>query len=179
MISMNVPGIGELSQGECDGWLQSEPVPVPMFGGQLCRIVFDGYEGDARKEEHHAAVANFLAAGPAVLEAASDALYQYYREFEEYWLADGLAPLASAADAWKHVRFGPAAMVSRRSSGDRAVYVSIECECGWEIEHGLEIVLRDGSKVAKLGPCDGHLSNADAYGRPAFEDIVYVSIDMM
>jgi len=49
---------------------------------------------------------------------------------------------------------------------------TIECGCNWEREHGLQIVLREGLSVTKLGPYDGHLTNADS----SLESVVYRSM---
>jgi len=37
------------------------------------------------------------------------------------------------------------------------VYFSIEGNCDWEEEHGLQLVFRDGTEVTKVGQYDGHL----------------------
>ena len=171
---MHVPGLGEVTQDEgFDDWLRSEPVPVPMFGGQPCRIVLEGYADDPDQDAFHAAVANLLAATPAVLRAADEPLFRYYKDFEEYWVGDGHAPIASADELWRHVRLGDEPMVSRRPHGDRGVYVSVECGCDWEEEHGLQLVFKGGLRVTKLGGYDGHLSNADAFADGSLEDVVY------
>lgn len=77
------------------------------------------------------------------------------------------------AGVWKHVHFGSEAMVERRDAAVRTVYVSLECNCDWEVEHGLQIVLRHGNRVCKVEPYDGHLTNADAFNDPALEGVVY------
>jgi hypothetical protein len=50
---------------------------------------------------------------------------------------------------------------------DGRVYLSVECECSWEIEHGLQLVFRDGRAISRIGPYDGHLTgDGDAvYGQ--------------
>jgi hypothetical protein len=70
---------------------------------------------------------------------------------------------------WNHLTVGPEAIVQR----DDRVYVSVECECDWEPEHGLQIVFRDGRTVTKVGPYNGHLTNNSAYGRGDLDDVVY------
>ncbi|WP_420847686.1 DUF6985 domain-containing protein [Natronosporangium hydrolyticum] len=64
-------------------------------------------------------------------------------------------------------------MVSRDPGRDQRVYVSIECECAWEPEHGLQIVFRDGAAVTKVGPYDGHLTNSAAYADDTLDGVVY------
>jgi len=105
-------------------------------------------------------------------------VFQYYEDTKRYFSSDEWVPLSIAApmDVWRHVQFGGEAIVSRRSHGDRRVYISLECNCDWEQEHGLQLVLRDGREITKVGPYDGQLTNADAYGRNDYEGVVYVRV---
>ena len=82
--------------------------------------------------------------------------------------------IVGPADVWNHVKFGDE-VILRRHHGDRAVYVSVSCSCPWEIEHGLQIVFRNGEAITKLGPYDDHLTNDDALPGRGFENVVYVS----
>jgi len=66
-------------------------------------------------------------------------------------------------------------MVSRRAYGDKGIYVSLECNCNWEPEHGLQLVFKNGSTIKKVGPYDGHLANSDAYADDRLENVVYHS----
>ena len=172
-MSVHFPGIGELTRCD-DGWLRSQPVPVRMFGGQLCAFEFDDYKSDDAKDDFHDAVAALLSGGEVVLREADEHLYRYYKDYEVYYLEQGREAVASSANIWNHVQFGKTVSVRRRSSDDTSVYMLIECECDWEPEHGLQIVLKQGAKVTMLGPFEGHLSNADAWGIPALEQVVYV-----
>ena len=170
---MVIPGIGEIVPDRF-GWYRSKAIPVPLFGGQLCHILLENYVADTCKVDFHNAIDNFLAATPSVLLAASESLFRYYKDFEVLCLEEGQQPIESIDDIWNHVQFGNEPIVRRRVHGDRGVYMSIECECTWEPEHGLELVLKNGQMVTKLGQYDGHLSNADAFDNPAFEQVIYV-----
>ncbi|RDH43718.1 hypothetical protein B9G39_09845 [Zooshikella ganghwensis] len=57
--------------------------------------------------------------------------------------------------------------------GDKAIYISLSCECDWEEEHGLLLVFKEGRYINKLGGYDGHLTNSDAYGDKNLEKVVY------
>jgi hypothetical protein len=48
-------------------------------------------------------------------------------------------------DVFDHIQLGNEPVVTRDAHSDLHVYVSLECECGWEPEHGLQIVFRDGN----------------------------------
>ena len=170
---MEVPGLGAVTKDEDLGWYYSRPIAVRMFGGKECRLVLEGYDGDTRKEDFHAAIANFLGGSPSVLREADDALFRYYKDFEEYWKDDGHSPIKTPEELWRHIRLGSEPMVKRRHYGDKGIYISVECGCDWEQEHGLQLVLKNGLKVNKLGGYDGHLTNSDAFDDPALEDVVY------
>jgi Domain of unknown function (DUF6985) len=86
---------------------------------------------------------------------------------------DEYISIASPSDVWTHVQLGKEPIVSRRASGDKAIYVSIECNCEWEPEHGLQLVFRNGNQLVKVGPYDGHLTHADAYADPSLENVIY------
>jgi hypothetical protein len=170
--AMEVPSLGEVTMDEESGWYYSQPLSVPMFGGRQCRIVLEGYGEDERKEDFHVAIANFLSGGPGVLREADEPLYRYYKDFEEWWLDDENEPI-KPADVWHHVRLGSEPMVSRRAHGDKGIYISVECGCDWEEEHGLQLVIKNGLKVNKLGGYDGHLTNSDAFANDSLENVIY------
>jgi hypothetical protein len=131
---MEVRGLGNVTKDDRFGWYYSDPIPVPMFGGKRCRIVLEGYDQDACKDEFHAAIANFLSGTPAVLHAAERDLFRYYEDYKEYWEEEGKPPIKSPGDIWQHVRLGSEPMVTRRPYGDEGIYISVECGCDWEEE---------------------------------------------
>jgi hypothetical protein len=94
---------------------------------------------------------------------------------EDDWKSydDDFKPIESPADVWKCVHLGSQPTVSRRAYGDKGIYISLECGCDWEEEHGLQIVFKNGLKVNKVGPFDGHLTNSDAYDDESLEDVIY------
>jgi Domain of unknown function (DUF6985) len=76
---------------------------------------------------------------------------------------------------WEHVQVGDEPMVTRSAYGDQRVYISFECSRDWEPEHGLQIVFKEGRIVNKVGPYDGHLTNAAAFADDKLENVVYRS----
>ena len=170
---MHVPGLGEVTKDERFDWHYSRPIAVPIFGGKQCCIVLDYYEKDAHKEDFHVAIANFLSRSPAVLREADEPLFRYYKDFEEWWQHDGKPPIKTADELWEHVQLGSKPMITRRQYGDKGIYISVECGCDWEEEHGLQLVLKNGLKVNKLGGYDGHLTNSDAFAIKRLENVIY------
>ncbi len=153
----------------------SEPISVPVLGNKLCRVVLEGYAEDENKGDFHAAIANFLSLDDSVLKAAAPHVFQYYKDCNAHWSLEDeqFLNLTSPDDVWAHVRLGDEPMVSRRSYGHKGIYISLECGCDWEEEHGLQIVFKNGSKINKVGPYDGHLTNSDAYADDSLEDVIY------
>jgi hypothetical protein len=175
---MKVPHLGEIEFDEEMDEYVSTPISVGVLGGKVCRIMLEGYGDDESQEDFHAAVGNFLAASHMALHAAEDHVYRYYLDIKrcmEGELDEDFPDIASAAEVWRHVHFGAEPVVSRRYGGDQSVYVSIECNCDWEVEHGLQIVFKQGREVCKVGPFDGHLTNSDAFADPSLEGVVYRS----
>ncbi|HEU4562804.1 MAG TPA: hypothetical protein VFS20_33550 [Longimicrobium sp.] len=172
---MEIPGLGPVTKDDELGWYYGEPMPVPVLDGEMCRIVIDGYDDDPNPEEFHAAIRNFLSADPRVLEEAEPHIYRYYQDCNAVWEPDDdeYLVIARPSDVWRHIQFGSEPTVTRRPYGDQRVYVSLECECDWEPEHGLQIVFKEGLRVNKVGSYDGHLTNSDAYGDPRLEDVIY------
>jgi hypothetical protein len=170
---MEIPCLGKVTKDKEFGLYYSKPIAVPMFGGKQCQIALEGYDEDERKEDFHAAIANFLASNSAVLREADEPLFRYYKDFEEYWLEEGNLQIKSAEELWQHIELGSKAIVTRRSRGDKGVYITIECGCDWEDEHGLQLVLKNGLKVNKLGGYDGHLTNSDAFADKSLENVIY------
>ena len=176
---MEMPGVGPLIKDAQIGWYVSEPVAAGALRGAVGRIVVDD-EALIADPAAQAAVANFLGADDRALRAATPDVHAYYldtaRDAERPGWGDQLPTIAQPDQVWEHVRFGDDFHVGRE--GDE-VYVSVECECDWEPEHGLELVFRNGQTISKVGPYDGHLTNAAAYGQPELDNVVYVSRDAL
>ena len=177
VTGVRIPGLGAVVEDAELGWYRSGPVSVPVLGGIAGRFVLDGYDDDPAPEEFHTAIHTFLALDRSALEAAAPAVYAYYRDVMDEIQAAGetewYVEIEGPGQVFDHVRLGAEPTVSRDPYGDRRVYVSIECECAWEPEHGLQIVFREGATVTKVGPYDGHLTNSAAYGDPGLDGVVY------
>lgn len=169
---IHVPGLGKCRRGEWSDWLSAEPLPIPLLGERPRHVALEGYDDDPEPGDFHRAIRNLLASSRDVLRAAEGEIFAYYEDIRD--LLDGDTVMVTAAeDIWQYVTLGDEPVISRRSFGDMAVYVSSECACDWEPEHGLQIVLREGNVVTKVGAFDGHLSNADSFDDPLLEGIIY------
>jgi len=131
------------------------------------------------------AAANFRAAGPELLDEATPHLWAYYRkergrssaEEREEWEIPELDEADGADAIWDHVSLELAPMLT--IGGEDAFepapsYLSFEGNVPWEPEHGLQLVFEHGLRLGKLGPCDGHNTNAYAYDDESLLGVVFV-----
>ncbi len=174
-IAMEIRGLGLVERDQRrDYILRSAPIVLPVLMGAELRIQIEDYEDDPSREDFDAAIANFLHAGDDVLKAAQQHVFAYYSDVaSEKQSEPDFVAIADSASVWQYVRFSAEPCFVRRAHGDRGVYVSVSCSCAWEPEHGLQIVFKEGRTVCKVGPFDGHLTNADAYDNDALEDVIY------
>lgn len=163
-VAVAIEGLGELA--ERDGMLLSEPVRVDALG-KAVRFEVDADESDV-SEALVACVGSFLELAPDALDKASEAVFAYYEDTVALVEGEGaVTPVAGAHEVWDHVTWPDEVFVQEF---DGSWWVSAECECTWEPEHGLLVVFRDGSRITRVGPYDGHLTNSSALGDPAVSD---------
>ena len=172
---MHIPGIGPLTKDDRFEWYYSEPMVIPVLGEQPSRFILDGYDEDPNREDFHSAIHNFLKIDQSVLKQCEEHVYRYYKDRNDDLEPgeEGYTVIDSPGDVWDHIRLGCEPAVRRRAYGDKGIYVSVECGCDWEIEHGLQIVFKNGLIVNKVGPYDGHLTLSDAYNDEKLENVIY------
>ncbi|MDR6176470.1 hypothetical protein QE364_001182 [Nocardioides zeae] len=144
-----IPGFGTCTLDERLGWLVGDTrLEVPGLG-VVGTVVIDDPEADLTEV---AAVLRRLTGLPPQFRATlTPFLWAYYSDVAAEWRASD--PLHRPEDVWSQVEIGDELHVVRH--GDDW-YVDIESSCDWEPEHGLQVVLRDGDTLTKIGPYDGH-----------------------
>lgn len=154
---MEIPGLGPVVEDEAFEGYRSKAVPVAVLGGVHCEFLVQGYEEPEDREDFHAAIRSFLALDPGALTDARQSIYAYYLKTRTV-LGDELAvQIDGPDDVLEYVDLGNEPEVFRNDDGDGRIYVSLECECDWEPEHGLQLIFRDGCKLTKAGPYDGEV----------------------
>lgn len=146
--------------------------PFAFFRGQKRRIKFKSLNPEANFEEYGRTVTDFLSCAEGELIRAEPYIFAFYKDVVES-TDDDFPEIKSAKDVWQHIQLGEPRI--ERREFDQRLYVAIECECEWEPEHGLEIILKDGKELTVVGQYSGHLSNADAYADPTLEKTIYVA----
>jgi hypothetical protein len=176
---MENPIIGKLTKNQKFDWYESELIKVPCLNNSECKFIFERYEKDLNKIEFDQALTNFLNLSPEVFNKINSDLYHYYIDsIKDYGLKNYLK-IESSENILNYVHIRAEVMICRRVYGDKGIYITLEGECDWEKEHGLQIVFKSGEYINKIGPFDSHLTNSDAYAREEFEDVIYVSRQML
>ncbi|MEZ4375938.1 MAG: hypothetical protein R3B07_34350 [Polyangiaceae bacterium] len=126
------------------------------------------------------AVANFKLAGPELLDEATEPLFAYYRTIHDCFSAEERAEydfpkIARPEDVWDHVEFNhpPHLDTGDGEYSPARSYIDFEGGVSWEIEHGLELVIEEGVRVCRVGPYDGHLTNAHAFAALSLLGVIY------
>ena len=169
--------IGQLNQDEkFADWWKSKPFEIPYFDNLRLAIIFMDFEPEHDTtflKEADQALTNFFKLNSTDRNSISDLAHKNCRDFLEavdFDEADqSLREIQDTNDIWKFIH--PSEIyVSRRPYKDHDIYVQVACECDWEQEHGLQLVFRQGKKLTRISDQDGHLTEADAYGKKDEED---------
>ena len=175
---MKIEPIGEFTYDKEFDWHygpeESANEPIGEF-----QFVLEGYLDEKNKDDFKTAMEGFRKNGSNAIKEAARHIFEYYQDISnlvDLDFEDDFPTIQSIDDIWGHIRIGKEVAVSRREYGDRKVYLSIECGCDWEEEHGLQIVLKEGKFDNKVGSYDGHLTNSDEYDVAEYETVIYKKI---
>jgi len=152
-------------------------VRVPYFDNAEINLSEHFDLADPRTAE---VLENFLKLTPAVRLRDSRHVFAYYSDVLDTVGADvieeemGLP--ASMEDIWRFVKPSVIGIWKPHPDDeDQNDYLWVEGNCGWEPEHGILLVWRNGEVLNKAGDFDGHPTNEHAYANPDLADVVYMS----
>jgi len=152
---IELPGIGAFAVDDDLGGLRSrDQVRVEALRATGAWVIDDPA---ADPDVVVPAMRRFLELTPSAAAEATPYVWAYYQDC----VSTGWAPdvvIARPDDVWQHVRMPDEFLVL---VDDDVAYVSLECGCDWEVEHGLNLVFRDGDRISKVGQYDGHLHHVD------------------
>ena len=150
-----MPGVGPLTLDDEWGWYRSAPVAAGALGGAVGQIVVPKERAtSAERDEVQHVVGTFLTTDDHALREAGPDVFAYYLDTarlarEQGWDVQ-LPVIAGPESVWDHVTFGREFQVDREPDVDHRVYISVECDCAWEPEHGLQLVFCSGRAVSKV-----------------------------
>ncbi|MDD5769834.1 MAG: hypothetical protein PHE25_02610 [Candidatus Gracilibacteria bacterium] len=163
MAEIKLNSIGVLKQDiKFLDWWKSEEISVPYFENQKIQFVIE-----KKLDEDNAifdnVISNFLKLNEKDKLKISKYAYESYKDFVNIVGEDEFNfVLNKQEDIRKYIHPYKIYITKRRKDG--LVYLSINTNCDWEEEHGLQIVYKNGNEIVRVGPIDGHLLCIDAYG---------------
>lgn len=151
---------------------------IPYFDNAEVELVEELEPGDT---DAAAVLEAFLSLTPADRLADSRHVYAYYKDYHEAvggedWMDEEMGIPERPSDIWTYVTPGSIELYKGRGDDDNW-YVIMEANCGWEIEHGLMLVWRNGRTLSKVGEYDGHVTNENAYADEGLKNVVYSASD--
>jgi hypothetical protein len=169
--------IGTLKQdSRLKSWWESGPINIPFLGDKSLPITFCDLTLSEDKlfvEDADLALKNFLSMTLADRNGISELVHKNSADFLDSVdldeMDEGVKNIKDPHDIWKFV-YPNAIYVSRRTRRDMDIYIRISANCEWEMEHGLQLVFRQGKKITRISNIDGHLTESDAYDTPDEED---------
>jgi hypothetical protein len=169
--------LGQLTQDKnLKGWWKSNSFEIPFFNKERLTITYTDCEPEEDKTfiiEADKALTNFFKLNSTDRQAISENAYKlcmdFLNEIEFDEADEPFRKISDKNDIWNFIH--PTELfVTRRPFKEKDMYVQIACECDWEQEHDLQLVFRQGIKLTRISYFDGHLTEADAYGKPDEED---------
>ncbi len=135
--------------------LVSNPINVPFFGGKAVEFTIDEEDlSPTMKPKVEEVVVNFLKLAPEYRFDLTDYVYANYKEMIDTTSVKPLS-LENRDAIWKYVY--PKGIHVERDRDD-IFYIDCECDCEWEIEHGLEFVFKHGNKINRISQYHNLLS---------------------
>jgi len=155
--TINSTIIGELIQdSQLDDWWENNNVHIPLIEAKLS-VIFRDFEPENDLNfinEADFALTNFFKLKPNYKNEIST---QIYDEFLNFSSMVGINDIPTemknitVSEIWNFV--APHTVYVTRGmdfDGTNDIYVSLGCECDWEIEHGLELFFKDGVKLTTI-----------------------------
>lgn len=134
---------------EDEFFVSRSPVRVPLLGSELPVRVVPERKGVSRSQQEALQALLHLPAEEREEFTHPLALDCWYtcQEFE-ITEEDPPVKLRKRAQVWRHIDFREVLIPSHGKSRDR--YVFLNGRCGWDEEHGLEILLKNG-RLLRVG----------------------------
>lgn len=132
-------------------FFESSPYPIPYFDGKELTVGFVEAKHEPYLSEADNVLKTFLNLNNEDRIADSQLVFDYYNEVLKYGYTR-LLDINSLADIWNFVC--PSQIIIQWDE-NADFYLCIECECGWEEEHGLQLVFKEGKKLTRASGNDG------------------------
>jgi hypothetical protein len=166
-------------------WVSSNDVLIPFFDTIKLpiRIDYSDYEGDWKIDEIDLTLFNFLETKTnfELKEQVAEKSFENWKEYDEaVGYLDGIETYSSVKDrpewmekslqnclwlekltkpekVWEYINPTEIIVTKDRYKEKEGVFIQILCDCDWEEEHGLQIILKNGNELIRVSDQDGNL----------------------
>ena len=177
---INDPEIAEWSSSK--DVVSEKSIATPFFDGKEISYLFAFEENEELTiETADTALHNFFNFEPITKQQVAEKAFENWQEFnnaigyldgiETYgsvkdrpdWMERSLqnclwlAKLTSSDKVWEYIHPKEIIVTMDRYKKREGVYIQILCNCDWEEEHGLQIVLKNGNELIRVSDQDGNL----------------------
>lgn len=140
--------LGKIKSHEFDPDLYfGEPIEIPYFDNLKISVGI----GDAAHEpsliEADQVLSDFMKLNSEDKIGDSEIVVLYYKECLKYGISKPLE-ITHPSDIWDFIR--PSEIIVDSLMGE-GFFVNISCGCDWELEHGLQLVFKNGTKLIRAG----------------------------
>lgn len=167
--TLDQPPFGRLQWNHDMRWWERDRFALPLFSGAEVELYIPpaiaAREPMPAPERLSAAGEAMLALTPEALAEITPHVWANYRSIAGA-SARGKADLGGFRAIWDYVR--PYTLTVQEHAG--CAWLLFECDCGWNREDGLQLVLLDGWKWVRVSPYDGCLTDGEAAANPALDD---------
>lgn len=144
--------VGQLNSVEYDAdFYVSKPYPIPYFDNKKLKIGYIEAKYEPYLIEADNVLQNFLYLKDQERVEDSQLIFDYYIEIVKHGYTQPL-PIKQITDIWNFV-FPSEIIIHWDENTD--FYLCVSCQCGWEEEHGLQLVFKEGKKLTRAGGHDG------------------------
>jgi len=150
---MNSKIAGQLHPSDFDpGFYLSQLFEIPYFDNKKLTIGFVEATHQPYLKTAHKVLQDFLQLKPNDRINDTACVYKYYFNTLKNGYTKPL-DITASEDIWKFV--DPTDIIIHW--GENAeFYLCVSCNCGWEQEHGLQLIFKDGTTLTRASGHDGH-----------------------
>jgi len=97
---------------------------------------------------------NFAQVDELYFKSSQDAVFALFKEYEETVDPSCLDfTISDSESVWKYIDIDSVNLIY--NAQDNTVYVQVSTDCDWDIEHGLQIVFKEGKTLSRVSSSDG------------------------
>lgn len=156
---MKIADLGPLTrEPQIPTWQVSAPITIPYFDGKPMRVILDELK-PAQYPAAEKALTAFLQRTPADRLRATPRVFALYHEVcATFGEPDPEFEIKTDTDLWSAI--DPDDLVlTTGPHDDGAIYVQLLAECSWDMEHGLQLVYREGVELTRVSEQDGSVND--------------------